>query len=179
MDFFNTVTGIIITIAGALSAIVGIFAIVRKPFIRYREKKKARAEEIRKQTECQQDTKEKLCDITKSLDALTTVVDGILKENNAQNELFKQLIDENKSIKSTMDRNEIDRIRWEILEFANMCRRQQRTTKDEFIHIINLYHKYHELLIAQGQENGQITLEFEFISRLYMKLSETDGFTKD
>ena len=40
------------------------------------------------------------------------------------------------AVEKKIDENEIDRIRWEILEFANTCRKGERHTKDEFTHII-------------------------------------------
>ena len=47
------------------------------------------------------------------------------------------------AVEKKIDENEIDRIRWEILEFANTCRNGKRHTKDEFSHIIAQNDKYH------------------------------------
>ena len=35
-------------------------------------------------------------------------------------------------LRSKVDENEKDRIRWEVLDFANSCRNGRRHTKDEF-----------------------------------------------
>ena len=40
------------------------------------------------------------------------------------------------SIESLIDENEKDRIRWEVLDFANSCRNGIKHTKDEYQHII-------------------------------------------
>lgn len=172
MDFFNTVTGIIVTIAGALAALASIIALVRKPFLNAQERRKKIQEE-------KANTTQNLCDLKEIVEKLTSQLEILATEDSTKNRLFQQLILSTQELKKTMDENEIDRIRWEILTFANLCRRQVRVTKDEFIHIINLYHKYHALLEALGRENGQITMEFAYISKLYMKLSEEDGFIKD
>ena len=42
--------------------------------------------------------------------------------------------------------DEKDRIRYEVLDFANSCRNGRRHTKDEFQHIIDLNDKYEVLL---------------------------------
>lgn len=47
---------------------------------------------------------------------------------------------------SKIDRNEMDRIRWEVLDFANSCRNKKQHTKSEFEHIIDLNEKYEMLL---------------------------------
>lgn len=43
----------------------------------------------------------------------------------------------------TVDKNEIDRIRRDILDFASSCRQGKKHTKDKFEHIFELYQKYH------------------------------------
>ena len=45
-----------------------------------------------------------------------------------------------------IQRNEMDRIRWEVLDFANSCRNGRKHTKNEFAHIIDLNKKYEALL---------------------------------
>ena len=172
MDFFNTAAGIIATIAATLSAIAGIIALIRKPFLIWQEKRQA-------ERKAKEDVSSSLCGLKEVTEKLFQQITLLSTENSAQNRVFQQLLLALTELKRTMDENEIDRIRWEILTFANMCRRQVRNTKDEFVHIINLYHKYHALLEAQGRENGQITMEFAYISKLFMKLSEEDGFAKD
>lgn len=75
-----------------------------------------------------------------------------------------------------IDMNEVDRIRWEILSFANECRKDRRHTKDEFDHIINLHDKYEKILAARKMKNGLITIEFEYITDIYNRCMKDDSF---
>lgn len=72
--------------------------------------------------------------------------------------------------------NEKDRIRWEILDFANSCRNGRRHTKDEFEHIITLNKKYKQLLKATDDENGIFELEYEYIQGLYTERLKKNDF---
>ena len=75
-----------------------------------------------------------------------------------------------------VDKNEIDRIRWEILDFANSCRNGRHHTKDEFTHIIDLNTKYHTILEKRKMTNGQIDLEYEYIVQIYKHCMEENNF---
>lgn len=76
----------------------------------------------------------------------------------------------------SMDENEMDRIRWEIFDFANECRNSVRHTKDEFQHIIDLNTKYHDLLNKYGEENGVFDAEYQYILELYHKCQYENDF---
>lgn len=91
---------------------------------------------------------------------------------NTQNDQKKKLED----LQDSMDDNEIDRIRWEILDFANSCRNGRLHTQDEFIHIISLNTKYHDILAKRNLSNGLIDLEYSYIEKLYKKCSEKNNF---
>lgn len=80
------------------------------------------------------------------------------------------------SQREIMNENEMDRIRWEVLDFANSCRNNRRHTKDEFQHIIALNNKYKKLLQKTGEKNGVFELEYEYIQRLYKKCQEDNDF---
>lgn len=76
----------------------------------------------------------------------------------------------------SIDVNEMDRIRWEIFDFANECRNGVRHTKDEFQHIIDLNTKYHNLLDKYGEENGVFDAEYAYIFDLYKKCQRENSF---
>ena len=76
----------------------------------------------------------------------------------------------------SIDKNEMDRIRWEVLDFANDCRNSIKHTKDEFEHIINLNTKYHVLLDRYEEENGVFDAEYEYILELYRKCQRNNSF---
>ena len=84
----------------------------------------------------------------------------------------KRLDEQRRSI----DENEMDRIRWEIFDFANECRNNVRHTKDEFHHIIALNSKYHALLDKYDEENGVFDAEYKYILELYEKCQHENDF---
>jgi len=75
-----------------------------------------------------------------------------------------------------MNENEKDRIRWEILDFANSCRNNQQHTKDEFQHIITLNDKYEKLLALTGDTNGVFEAEYRYIQKIYTECQEKNDF---
>lgn len=81
-----------------------------------------------------------------------------------------------KTLTTNMNENEKDRIRWEILDFANSCRNGRRHTKDEFQHIITLNDKYKNLLALTGDKNGVFEAEYDYIKRLYEERQEKNDF---
>ena len=81
-----------------------------------------------------------------------------------------------RSIQDTVDENEKDRIRWEVLDFANACRNGRRHTKDEFQHIITLNEKYKTLLKKTGDKNGVFDEEYRYILDLYHERQTKNDF---
>lgn len=70
-------------------------------------------------------------------------------------ELSRQI----KKVDEKVDENEIDRIRYEILQFSRSLRGKRQHTDNEYQHIEELYAKYHDKLNA----NSYITSEMEYI----------------
>ena len=79
-------------------------------------------------------------------------------------------------LQEVSDENEKDRIRWEVLDFANSCRNGRRHTKDEFQHIIALNDKYKVLLEKTHDKNGVFDEEYCYIKRLYAERQEKNDF---
>lgn len=75
-----------------------------------------------------------------------------------------------------VDENEKDRIRWEILDFANSCRNGRRHTRDEFQHIVTLRDKYKKLLEKTNDTNGVFDVEYKYIQDLYAERLEKNDF---
>ena len=86
------------------------------------------------------------------------------------------LITKINNIEKEMKENEKDRIRWEILDFANSCRNNHKHTKDEFEHIVTLNQKYRRLLQETNDDNGVFEMEYEYIQRLYAERLEKNDF---
>lgn len=72
--------------------------------------------------------------------------------------------------------NEKDRIRWEILDFANSCRNGRKHTRDEFQHIVELRDKYERLLKETHDKNGVFEVEYQYILELYAERLEKNDF---
>ena len=81
-------------------------------------------------------------------------------------------------LQTNMDANEKDRIRWEILDFANSCRNGVNHSHDEFKHIADLHDKYVALLKKTGDSNGVFNTEYEWIQELYKKRLDKNDFLK-
>ena len=80
------------------------------------------------------------------------------------------------AVRCDVDENEKDRIRWEVLDFANSCRNSRKHTKDEFQHIIALDGKYKKLLKKTGDTNGVFDAEYAYILDLYRERQEKNDF---
>ena len=79
------------------------------------------------------------------------------------------------NLEASIDANEKDRIRWEILDFANSCRNERKHSRDEFQHIVDLNDKYKRLLQKTEDSNGVFNIEFKYIQDLYAeRLAKND-----
>lgn len=72
--------------------------------------------------------------------------------------------------------DEKDRIRFEVLEFANSCRSHKLHTRDEFQHIVDLNDKYEKLLEQTNDTNGVFSEEYQYIAGLYRRCMEQNDF---
>lgn len=81
-----------------------------------------------------------------------------------------------KAAEMRIDENEIDRLRWEILDFANSCRNERKHTQEEFEHILDMHEKYEKILMRQHRENGKVTRAYEYIKDIYDKRNENNDF---
>lgn len=79
-------------------------------------------------------------------------------------------------VKTRQQTNEKDRIRFEVLNFANSCRNKVKHTKDEFMHIIEINDKYKQLLNETNDVNGVFTAEYRYIMEIYRKCQQENSF---
>lgn len=75
-----------------------------------------------------------------------------------------------------IDANEMDRIRWEILDFANSIRNGRRHSKLEYEHIFELNKKYEALLNKCNMKNGVYEADFKYIQKVYNECLEKNNF---
>lgn len=73
-----------------------------------------------------------------------------------------------------IDTNEIDRLRWEIISFANSLRNDdgQSATLEGYNHVFDAYGKYEKLLETLGRKNGKIDNEYAYIKIMYNEFSK-------
>lgn len=181
LQYLQYLSGGVIAIAGFLSAILGIvkfwetFTTAGKKRVAKREqKRKDRIQEISKQTadtlieQFKSHQEEIYGEIFSKIDDVHERLDDIENTNRAQSDMIKLLNEK-------VDKNEIDRIRYEILHFAAQCRHGVTVpTLDDFNHIFDIHKKYSELLKANNLTNGQMDVEYDFIIKYYNTLSR-DG----
>lgn len=98
------------------------------------------------------------------------------KINGDLKKKIKALSDDVNKLSVQRKEDEKDRIRWEILDFANSCRNGRRHTKDEYLHIIELNDKYKKLLNETNDKNGVFEVEYEYIKQLYKERQEKNDF---
>ena len=146
----------IVWAAGVLGAIIAIFAIIKKPI----------ANLVKRKRELKERKDNKLYSI---IDTIDQSVKQSLKQNDEQLLLMNNFNKKLKEIENKVDANEIDRIRWEILNFANICKRQTHCNADEFQHIFTLYDKYERLIEENGLKNGLIEVEIDFLRDFYKR----------
>lgn len=108
---------------------------------------------------------------------LTTLFKWIGKlvtaDTNKKIESMKEQLNE---MRDELDENEKDRIRWEILDFANSCRNGRLHSRDEFQHIITLNDKYRALLKKTNDQNGVFETEYEWIHHIYEDCLKKNNF---
>ena len=162
-------------IAEAFGKIVPEFLKIRKYFSR---KKKER-----------EDTKKALKDVQQLLSEVNTHYnqDNITKRDRWMHEVddsvknndklihslvdkIDKLLDANENLKTQLHQveskvleNEADRLRSELFDCGNRCRRNIRLHPEEMAHIHDVYHKYSNVL----HQNGPGEAEFKFITDYY------------
>jgi len=137
--------------AVSLTAIIGVLSLIFKPV-------RQGVVWVYKKVSHNKDRDEKLLKKMNDMEqTFTTRVD------NLESTLSKKIQD----VSDRNDENEKDRIRWEILDFANSCRNNRKHSKEEFNHIIELRVKYEKLLEKSGDENGVFEEDYRYIQGLY------------
>ena len=154
MEQVNAIVPILQTfsaMAVSLTAIIGLLSLVFKPV-------RQGVVWVYKKVSHNKDRDEKLIKKMNDMEqTFTTRVD------NLESTLSKKIQD----VSDRNDENEKDRIRWEILDFANSCRNNRKHSKEEFNHIIELRVKYEKLLEKSGDENGVFEEDYRYIQSLY------------
>lgn len=92
----------------------------------------------------------------KLISTLEEKIDKILEVN-------EQLKNDINQVKTNVLENEADRLRSELFDCGNRCRRKIRLHPEEMDHIRDVFDKYSRVL----HQNGPGEAEFKFISKYY------------
>ena len=154
---------------------------------RKEKKRKLRNEEIREiaRTIANEKRDEAQRTIKKIIDANNAKIETSFNAINMHlNNVDKQLsnvmlinAEQTKTIEhmdEKIDTNEIDRLRWEIISFANSLRYDdgQSATLEGYNHVFDAYGKYEKLLESLGRKNGKIDNEYAYIKIMYNEFSK-------
>jgi chromosome segregation ATPase len=111
-------------------------------------------------------------DSVKSNDELIQKLDGKMDKLLETNETLTTQLEQ---VKSNVLENEADRLRSELFDCGNRCRRHIRLHPEEMEHIRAVYKKYSEVL----HQNGTGEKEFNFITDYYNKQDFPDYHKKN
>ena len=111
-------------------------------------------------------------DSVKSNDELIQKLDGKMDKLLETNEALTTQLEQ---VKSNVLENEADRLRSELFDCGNRCRRRIRLHPEEMEHIRAVYQKYSEVL----HQNGTGEKEFNFITDYYNKQDFPDYHQKN
>jgi hypothetical protein len=101
--------------------------------------------------------------IEEKIDLMNDKVDTVINDNQVQQQQIQEIIQDITSVKENVLENEADRIRAELFDCGNRCRRGIRLHPEEFDHIKEIYRKYTDVL----HQNHEGETEYNFIHQYY------------
>lgn len=172
MEFnLQHLTDIIILTASVIGALYTIYAKLILPGTKLGKKiadKKENKQKKELKNTIIETTKSFIEPLTGDLKQIQRDIKEISNQNTEQSKNIEKL---DKKINS----NEIDRIRWEVFSFARLCRLGKIPSHEEFKHIFKLHDKYEQLISLNSVTNGQMDVEFQFITQYYLKICELEN----
>lgn len=190
-DIISTISNWIITLGAIAGALMAIYKIIYPMTIwgkKQREKKRIqRNEEVKEMARVianekrdeAQETSQKIIDANnaKIEASFNTISEHLNKVDNQLANVMLINAEQTKTIEhmnEKIDTNEIDRLRWEIISFANSLRYDdgQSATLEGYNHVFDAYGKYEKLLEALGRKNGKIDNEYAYIKIMYNEFSK-------
>lgn len=142
MELFKNIA----TVVGCISACIALLVTIIKPL-----RLKIIDSFVRKSQDTKRDEK---------IDKMDKKIDKLLENN-------KCLDDRLTRVEENVLENEADRIRAELFDCGNRCRRGIRLHPEEMEHIRAIYHKYKNVL----HQNHEGDAEFDFITKYYNQQS--------
>lgn len=142
MEAFIEMVKSITSVVGCISACIALAITIIKPL-----RQKLIDSFVRKTKDTKRDEK---------IDKMDKKIDQLLANN-------KCLEDRLTRVEENVLDNEADRIRAELFDCGNRCRRGIRLHPEEMEHIRAIYHKYKDVL----HQNHEGDVEFNFITKYY------------
>lgn len=142
MEIFKNIA----TVVGCISACIALLITIIKPFRQWL------IESFIKKTK---DTKR-----DEKIDKMDKKIDKLLENNECLDNRLTR-------VEKNVLENEADRIRAELFDCGNRCRRGIRLHPEEMDHIRAIYHKYKDVL----HQNHEGDAEFDFINQYYNQQS--------
>ena len=142
MEIFKNIA----TVVGCISACIALAVTIIKPL---------RLKIIDSCVKKSQDTQRE-----EKIDKMDKKIDKLLEKNQKLDDRLTRVE------KNVLD-NEADRIRAELFDCGNRCRRGIRLHPEEMDHIRAIYHKYKDVL----HQNHEGDAEFDFITQYYNQQS--------
>lgn len=102
--------------------------------------------------------------------------DEIIEKFDMSSKQFHLVSEEIKSMKLIINENEMNRLRWEILDFADARRNGRRYSRDAYFHIMQVSDKYHRLCEENDFQNGVIDIETKYILEKYREDRDNNNF---
>ena len=136
----------IATVVGCISACMALLVAIIKPLRQWLINSF-----IKKTKDTQRDTK---------IDNMDKKIDKLLERNECLDNRLTR-------VEKNVLENEADRIRAELFDCGNRCRRGIRLHPEEMEHIRAIYHKYKDVL----HQNHEGDAEFDFINQYYNQQS--------
>ena len=131
-------------VVGCITSCLGLLTVIIKPFRQW-----LISSFIKKSQDLDRDEK---------IDKMDKKIDQLLANH-------KSLDDRLTRVEKNVLENEADRIRAELFDCGNRCRRGIRLHPEEMEHIRAIYHKYKDVL----HKNHEGDAEFDFITKYYNK----------
>lgn len=79
-------------------------------------------------------------------------------------------------LKRDFEKKNVEDMRWEILNFANTCRRGTDHSKDEWRHVMDQLYDYEKYTEKKGITNGVIEEDAHFLRELYHERNLKNDF---
>lgn len=90
--------------------------------------------------------------------------------------LNKDMKNELTKLRRDFENTKANNMRWEILSFANSCRRRISHSKDEWHHILNIITEYEGYTKEKKISNGVIEEDSRYLRELYQERNHKNDF---